>query len=249
MEKTDTGTQTRKRGAFTPTLQSLPSEDSRRSFSARYVSEDERITIADRHRSGESLRSIAAGQGAVHREPSTAPEPESGGAVPARTTSAMSRWDLPVPESPMRHKGAPLRIHSPGRQGVDGGGVDARVRIEVSEPFVPGEVGGFDAADRRASVAVVTLGQQQLSQEALVGKFFLPGDGQGFVQHRPYGGQTQAAAGLVHGRDRGLFGQPAPPAEGRVTVVAGAVGLMRCSPFTLFRRGVRCVWPATRHKP
>jgi IS30 family transposase len=37
-------------------------------ISARYLSEDERITIADRHRTGESLRSIAAGLG---RAPST----------------------------------------------------------------------------------------------------------------------------------------------------------------------------------
>lgn len=32
-------------------------------FSARYLSEDERIIIADRHRAGDSLRSIAAGLG------------------------------------------------------------------------------------------------------------------------------------------------------------------------------------------
>jgi transposase len=37
-------------------------------ISARYLSEEERITIADRHRCGESLRSIAAGLG---RSPST----------------------------------------------------------------------------------------------------------------------------------------------------------------------------------
>jgi len=37
-------------------------------ISARYPSEEERITIADRHRTGESLRSIAAGLG---RGPST----------------------------------------------------------------------------------------------------------------------------------------------------------------------------------
>ena len=37
-------------------------------ISARYLSEEERITIADRHRTGESLRSIAAGLG---RAPST----------------------------------------------------------------------------------------------------------------------------------------------------------------------------------
>lgn len=37
-------------------------------ISARYLSEDERIIIADRHRAGDSLRSIAAGLG---RAPST----------------------------------------------------------------------------------------------------------------------------------------------------------------------------------
>lgn len=35
--------------------------------SPRYLSEEERITIADRHRAGESLRSIAAGLGTARR--------------------------------------------------------------------------------------------------------------------------------------------------------------------------------------
>ena len=117
----------------------------------------------------------------------------------------------------MRHRGASLADPVAGGEGVDGGGVDVgvRVEIEVPEPFVPGKVRCFDAADGGAPVPVVTLGQQQFRQEPLVGELFLSGDGQGFVQHRPDRGQAQPAAGLVHGCDRGLFGQAAPPAQGR----------------------------------
>jgi hypothetical protein len=88
----------------------------------------------------------------------------------------------------------------------------------------PGKVRGFDAADGGAPVPVVALGQQQLGQEALVGELFLPGDGQGLVQDRADGGQAQPAAGLVHGGDRGLLGQAAPPAQGRADVGSGNGG-------------------------
>jgi hypothetical protein len=76
-----------------------------------------------------------------------------------------------------------LRIQFPGGQGVDGSGVDVRVRVEVEvpKPFVPGKIRRFDAADRGAPVPVITLGQKQLGQEALIAQLFLPCDRQGFV--------------------------------------------------------------------
>lgn len=102
----------------------------------------------------------------------------------------------------------------PGRKALKSGGFDVRVRVEiVPQPFVPGKVGGFDAADGGAPVPAITLGQQQLGQEPLVAQLFLPRNGKRFIEHRPDG--AQSTAGLVHGRASGLFGQAAPPAQGR----------------------------------
>jgi hypothetical protein len=88
--------------------------------------------------------------------------PVSAAAVP----NPISRWDFPVPESPIRHSGCPERIH-PHPARVDGGRVDVRVRveIEVGQPLVTGKPGCFDPPDGAAPGPVVALGQQQLGQE------------------------------------------------------------------------------------
>src|SRR5947208_10070422 len=57
-------------------------------------------------------------------------------------------------------------------QGVDRGGVDGGggVEVEVSEPLLPGEPGGFDPPNGAAPVTVVAFRQQQLGQEPSVGQ-------------------------------------------------------------------------------
>ncbi|GFG52321.1 hypothetical protein MAGR_37620 [Mycolicibacterium agri] len=72
---------------------------------------------------------------------------------------------------------------------MDGGRVDVGVgiEIEVAQPFLAWEPGGFDPADRGAAVPVVTFGQQQLGQETLIRELFAVGRGQGFVEDGPDG--------------------------------------------------------------
>lgn len=65
------------------------------------------------------------------------------------------------------------------------------------------------------TIRLIALGQQQLGQESLVGELFLAGDGQGFVENCPDRGQAQPSTSLIHGRDRGLLGEAAAPAQGR----------------------------------
>lgn len=54
----------------------------------------------------------------------------------------MSMWDFPVPESPIRHRGWPLRIQSPVASVLIVVWLIFRVRfvIEVPKPLVAGEV-------------------------------------------------------------------------------------------------------------
>ncbi len=70
-----------------------------------------------------------------------------------------------------------------GGEGVDGGGVDVRVRVkvEIAEPLVPREPGRLDAPDGRAPVAVVALRQQQLREEPLVAELLLVRGGCGLI--------------------------------------------------------------------
>lgn len=129
----------------------------------------------------------------------------------------MSRWVLPVPESPIRHRDAPLRIQSPVARVWIVAGLMFGFESKSKAPshLGPWKVRGFYAADGEAPVTVIALRQQQFCQESLVGELFLSGDGEGFVQDRADGGQAQPAAGLVHGGDGGLFGQAAPTAQDR----------------------------------
>lgn len=62
-----------------------------------------------------------------------------------------------------------------GGEGIDGGGIDVRVRVEVEipEPLVPREPCCFDAPHGGAPVAVVALGQQQFCEESLIAQLLL----------------------------------------------------------------------------
>jgi hypothetical protein len=64
-----------------------------------------------------------------------------------------------------------------GGQGVDDGGVDVRVGVEVerAQAFVAGERGGFDPAFGAAAGPVVTLGHEQLGEEPAVGQLVAGG--------------------------------------------------------------------------
>ena len=84
----------------------------------------------------------------------------------------MSRWDLPVPESPIRQSGWPVRTQSQAGQGVDHGGADAGVgvEVEVGQPFRAGEPGAADLPLGAAAVAVVAFGHEQFGEEPAVGE-------------------------------------------------------------------------------
>jgi hypothetical protein len=82
----------------------------------------------------------------------------------------MSRWVLPVPESPEQHQRFAFVDPAPGGEVTeDGGGEigDAGV-VEVGEPFGAWELGFVDQPDPAAGVAFVAFGGQRLGQKRLV---------------------------------------------------------------------------------
>ena len=119
-----------------------------------------------------------------------------------------------------------------GGEGVDDGGVDVRVGVEVegAQRFLAGEPGGPDLPLGAAAVAVVALGHEQLGEEAAVGHL-LAGGGVGEVgELGADGGQAQHPAGLVDGGVGGLLGQSAAGLGGHgVAVPSCAVRLRRSS--------------------
>ncbi len=102
----------------------------------------------------------------------------------------MSRWDLPVPESPTEAERFAVTDPAAGGQGVDHRGADVRVGVEVEvvQPLLPREPGGLDAPFRAAPVAVVALGEEQLDEKAAVGQLLL------------LGGDDQVTDAGAHGR-------------------------------------------------
>ena len=84
----------------------------------------------------------------------------------------MSRWVLPVPESPSSTTGSPASIQAAGGEVAEGGRGevgDAGV-VEVGEPFGARELGLVDQPDPAPGVPVVAFGGQHLGEERLVGQ-------------------------------------------------------------------------------
>ena len=97
-----------------------------------------------------------------------------------------------------------------GGEGVDDGGVDVRVGVEVeaAQGFLPGEPGSLDPPFGAAAGAVVAFGHQQLGEEGAVGHL-LAGGGLGQVgELGADGGQAEHPACLLDGGVGCLLGQP-----------------------------------------
>ena len=113
----------------------------------------------------------------------------------------MSRWVLPVPESPSSTSGSPSSIQAPAARWprVAGGEVGDAGEVEVGEPFDARELGLVDPPDPAAGVAVVAFGGQHLGEERLVGQPLL---GRGVGQLRGLGADGGQLQGL--GRRRAI---------------------------------------------
>ena len=120
----------------------------------------------------------------------------------------MSRWDLPVPESPIRQSGWPLRNPVAGGQGAEHGGADAGVGVvvEVGQPFRAGEPGAADLPLGAAAVAVLAFGHEQLGEEPAVGELLPLGLVGGLGELAADGGQPQYPAGGAGRGVRGFLG-------------------------------------------
>ena len=131
------------------------------------------------------------------------PAAASAAAVP----SAMSRWVLPVPESPSSTTRFAVVDPGPGgqmRQGGWGEVGDAGV-VEVGEPFGARELGLVNQPDPAAGVAFVAFGGEHLGQERLVRQALL---GRRLGQlRRPGRGWWAAARFSQAACDRGLSGR------------------------------------------
>ena len=94
----------------------------------------------------------------------------------AAVPRAMSRWDLPVPESPIRHSGWPLRTHSQLARVLITAGVMAGWRRSRSRSAISGGEPGAPQPPLSAPVvAVFAFGHEQLGQEACVGELVMLG--------------------------------------------------------------------------
>ena len=135
-------------------------------------------------------------------------------AIAASVPSAMSRWDLPVPESPIRQSGWPFLTQSQvARVWMTAGSMCGLASKSKSRSdFSAGERGGLDPAFGAAAGAVVALGQQQFGEEPAVGHL-LTGRRVGELGELVAdGGQAQHPAGLVDRGVGGLLGHAAAAA-------------------------------------
>ena len=108
----------------------------------------------------------------------------------------MSRWDLPVPESPIRQSGWPLRIQSQLAR------VLARAALTAGLASKSKSASHFWRGNP-AALAVLALGHEQLGEEAPVRQLVPLGLAGGLGERGADGGQAQDAAGGV---DRGVGG-------------------------------------------
>ena len=90
----------------------------------------------------------------------------------------MSRWDLPVPESPIRQSGWPFLTHSQLARVwmVAASMLGLASKSKARSDFSRGNAGGLDPAFGAAAGPVVALGHQQFGEEPAVGHL-LPGRG------------------------------------------------------------------------
>jgi hypothetical protein len=116
----------------------------------------------------------------------------------------MSRCDLPVPESPIRHSGWPALTQAQvASWWITAGFTDGlAAKSNSSMRSSRGEAGVVDAAGGAAVVPVVALGHQQLGEEAEVGQLLTLGCGGDLVEPAADGRQPQHAGGGVDGLAR-----------------------------------------------
>ena len=126
--------------------------------------------------------------------------------------SPISRCDLPVPESPIRHSGCPARIQAPlARVWISPGSTRGlAVKSKSASRFGRGNPASRIRRGAAAVLAFVAFHGQQLDQEALVAGL-LSGGGLGdpgvvFAD----GGQPQDPAGLLDRRVGGGVGELVP---------------------------------------
>jgi hypothetical protein len=140
--------------------------------------------------------------------------------------SAISRWDLPVPESPIWHNGRPFLTQSQvARVWTTAGSTLALASKSKVRSDFAGEPGRFDQPLGAAPGAVVAFGHQQLGEERAVGHL-LAGGGLGQVgELGADGGQAEHPTGLLDGGVCGLLSQPmaGPGIHGRFPSAAWRV--------------------------
>ena len=122
-----------------------------------------------------------------------------------------------MPESPIRHSGAPAETHPPVVRALTVGGVDVGVgrEVEVLDPLGAGEPGFADPAGAAAGIAVVALGEQQLGEEPGVRVLLTFRGGDVLGELLADGGQPQHPAGCVDRGGRSLVGDRAAALLGR----------------------------------
>ena len=111
----------------------------------------------------------------------------------AAVPSAISRWVLPVPESPIRHSGWPARTQAQVASGGSMAGLMAGLaaKSKSSSRFGRGNPAAWIRRAARRLVAVVALGHHQLGEEPEVGQLFALGGGGDLGEPGPDGRQPQ----------------------------------------------------------
>jgi hypothetical protein len=129
----------------------------------------------------------------------------------------MSRWDLPVPESPIRHSGDPAVTQSQVARVLMTAGLTLGfgVVVEVGQPFRAGEPGGAQPPLGPAVVAVLAFGHEHLGEEPAVGQLVFLGLVGGISELGADGGQAQDPAGGVDRRVGGLLGDASCTGHGQ----------------------------------
>src|SRR3954453_18327446 len=167
-----------------------------------------------------SLTSLAA-------RPERTPCPGWAEAVPR----PISRWLLPVPESPIKHSDWPLLIQpQPARVLIVAGLIAVlALKSKSARVLVLGKACCVDTTDGAACVTLVALGEQQFGQERPVGELFPAGGISDFGVAVSHGRQPQQPAGAV---DRGVDGLLA--------------GLATCHRRAAGGRGCHVVFPLSK---